>query len=506
MSDNKRIAVNTLIIYARMVITTIVSLIATRYILCELGQADYGLYNVVGGIVTMLNVVSIGMHMTTQRFINVEMGKGPSGNLNRIFNVCIVLHIGFALSVYIIALTVGLWYIYTVLNVLPQKLSDAVFIYFISTTVSAIGIINVPFQGLMSAFEKFKKIAIIDLLSNFMKVPLVILLVYWSGNKLLFYAIGVCFISLFSFSLYYSYCYRKFKDIVKWHLSREKYIYKEILVFNNYTSVGAVAYLSRTQGASMVINYFFGTIVNGAFAIVFQLESFIMMFVNNLGTASDPQITQSYASGNYGYTFSLVEKISKYSMFIMLLVIFSIGVELEFLLKLWLGTLPDGILVLSHWMLVSLLVRSINSSCGSIIQASGHVKWFQIISSVLLLLGLPISWLLYKWGMPPVAIIITFTVTDFISRMIYLWLMHRIIKFDVLHFSKNVFLPVIKVLCLLGIYLCFYKFIALPTDFMRFVGICLSCIFCVSLCLFVGMNNMERNAIFLYIKNRINIH
>ena len=170
MSDNKRIAVNTLIIYARMAVTTIISLIATRYVLLELGQADYGLYNVVGGIVTMLNVVSIGMYMTTQRFINVEMGKGPNGNLNKVFNVCIVLHIGFALSIFIIGLTVGLWYIYNILNVLPEKLSDAVLIYFISTTVSAIGIINIPFQGLMLAFEKFKKMAIIDLLSNFMKV------------------------------------------------------------------------------------------------------------------------------------------------------------------------------------------------------------------------------------------------------------------------------------------------------------------------------------------------
>lgn len=503
MNDNKRIAINTLIIYVRMAATTIISLIATRYVLRELGQDDYGLYNVVGGIVTMLNVVSVGMHMTTRRFINVEMGKGSDGNLNRIFNVCMVLHIGFALSVYVIALTVGLWYIYNVLNVLPEKLSDAVLIYFISTTVSAIGIINIPFQGLMSAFEKFKEMAIIDLLSTFMKVPLVILLVCCSDNHLLFYANGVCLISLFSFLLYYGYCHRKLVDVVKWHLPREKYIYKEILIFNNYTSIGSIAYLSRTQGASMVINYFFGTIVNGAFAIVFQIENFVMMFVNNLGTASDPQITQSYASGNYRHTFSLVEKISKYSMFIMILVTFLIGIELEFLLKLWLGILPEGILVLSRWMLVSLLIRSINSSCGSIIQASGHVKWFQIISSALLVLGLPISWVLYKWGMPPVAIIITFTITDFISRMIYLWLMHRIIKFDVSHFSKKVFLPVIKVLCLLGIYLCIYNSVMLQTDFMRIMGICLSCLFCGCTCLFVGMSRPERDTIFLYIKNKI---
>lgn len=503
MNSNKRIAVNTLIIYARMVVATIISLIVTRYVLRELGQADYGLYNVVGGVVAMLNVVSIGMHMTTRRFINVEMGKSLDGNLNRIFNVCIVLHIGFALSVYIIALTVGLWYIYNVLNVLPEKLSDAVLIYFISTTVSAIGIINIPFQGLMSAFERFKEMAIIDLLSNLMKIPLVVLLVYCSDDKLLFYANGVCLISLLSFFFYYGYCHRKFADIVKWNLSREKGVYKEILIFNNYTSVGAFAYLSRTQGASMIINYFFGTIVNGAFAIVFQIENFIMVFVNNLGTASDPQITQSYASGNYEHTFSLVEKISKYSMFIMILVTFSISVELEFLLKLWLGTLPEGILVLSRWMLLSLLVRSINSSCGSIIQASGHVKWFQIISSALLLLGLPISWLLYKWGMPPVAIIIAFTVTDFISRIIYLWLMQLIINFNVLHFSKKVFLPVIKILCLLGVYLYVYNFLMIQTDSMRVMGICLSFIFSVCACLFVGMNRLERNTILLYIKSKM---
>lgn len=504
MNENKRIAVNTLIIYLRMAAVTIISLITTRYVLRELGQSDYGLYNVVGGIVIMLNVISVGMHTTTRRFINVEMGKNSAGELNKIFNICLVLHIGFALSVYIIALTAGLWYIYNILNVSPEKLNDAVFVYFISTTVTAIGIFNIPFQGLMDAFERFKEMAFIDFFTNLLKIPLVVALVYWPGNNLRLYAIGICLMSLISFICYQGYCHRKLKDITKWHYCHDRRLYKEILVFNNYTSLGAVAFLSRIQGSTMLVNYFFGTIVNGAFAIAYQIENFIMMFVNNLGTASDPQITQSYAAGNYQRTFSLVEKISKYSMFIMLILTFSINIELEFLLTLWLGQVPEGTLILCRWMLISLLVRSINSACGSIIQASGRVKWFQIVSSALLVLGVPISWLLFLHGMPPVVIIIAFTVTDLLSRMSYLWLMHRIIRFDVLHFSKKVFLPLLKIMVLLGLYMYVYNYISPEGGVIRFIGVVISVMLCFFLCFFVGMDSHERNVIVTNLKSKMN--
>lgn len=502
MNENKRIVVNSLFIYLRMIIVTLISLITTRYVLRELGQSDYGLFNVVGGIVTMLNVISVGLHMTTRRYINVEMGKSLKGNLNKVFNICLVIHIVFALSVYLIALTIGLWYITNILNVVPEKMNDAVFIYFISTTVSAIGLINVPYQGLMSAFERFKEMAFIDLMTNLLKIPLVIGLICWSGNSLRFYAIGICLMSLISFICYQSYCLFRFKDITKWHFYHEFKIYKEILVFNNYTSLGAVAYLSRTQGATMIVNYFFGTLVNGAFAIAYQIENFMIMFVNNLGTASDPQITQSYTSGDYQRTFFLVERISKYSMFIMLVLTFTVNIELESLLTLWLGQVPDGALILCRWILISLLVRSINSACGSLVQASGHVKWFQILCSILLVIGLPVSWLLFEWGYPPVAIIIAFTITDFISRLGYLWLMYRIIKFDVVRFSVQVFFPFFKVIVLLGLYMYAYSYISLEGMDERLLGVIISGLICITLCLFVGTDSNEREVVLDYLKSR----
>lgn len=254
-SSNKRIAINTIIIYVRMILIAFIGLFTTRYVLQALGVEDYGLYNVVGGIVTMLTFISTAMITTTRRFINIEMGKKSGGNVNKVFNVCLVLHIGFAILAYLIALTIGLWYINNVLNVSANKIGDAKFIYFISTTVAAIGIINVPYQALMTAFEKFKSIAIIDFSTTLLKIPLVVLLIFYVGNCLRFYAIGVCVISAISFICYQVYCNKYFKETVKWNFCRDINKYKEILYFNNYTSLGAFAYLARSQGAALLVNY-----------------------------------------------------------------------------------------------------------------------------------------------------------------------------------------------------------------------------------------------------------
>lgn len=204
---------------------------------------------------------------------------------------------------------------------------------------------NVPYQGLLSAYEKFAQIAIIDFLTALFKVPLVIGLIYYPGNSLRFYAIGMCLMSLISFLLYTYACYKQYKPVVSLKFYKGLSLYKEILVFNNYTALGAFAYIGRSQGATMLINYFFGTIVNGAFAIAYQIENYVILLVNNLSTASEPQITQSYSSGDIKRTFNLAEKISKYSIIIMLIIIFPLNIELEFLLSLWLGQIPDNSLI-----------------------------------------------------------------------------------------------------------------------------------------------------------------
>lgn len=493
-NGNKRIAVNTAIIYVRMVVVTLIALCTTRYVLEALGVSDYGLFNVVGGLVSMLNIISIAMHTTTRRYINVEMGK-PNGDLNKVFNICFVLHVGFALFILFLAETIGLYYICHFLNVAPDKLNDAIFVFQFSTFVSVLGIINVPYQGLLDAYEKFGTMALIDFSTTLLKIPLVILLIHYSGNALRFYAVGVCSISFVSFVLYQYICHRQYSSIIKLKRVWDKKLYREILIFNNYTALGAASYLGRSQGATMLINYFFGTLVNGAFAIAYQVENFIIMFVNNLSTASDPQITQSYSSGDSNRTFYLVEKTSKYSILIMLLLIFPINVELEFLLTIWLGKIPEGTLLFCRWIFVSLFIRSLASGVPSIIQATGKVKGFQLIVSSLSLIGLPISFLFLYFGMSVEWVIIVFAAMDLVCRGLFLVLLKRLTGCNLVYFTRTVFLPVVYILLGLFIYIFGFSYLTITETSYHVLSLFVAIFYVTILSFFVGLTTNEKKVV-----------
>lgn len=494
IKSNKRIAINTLIIYIRMIAITVIGLLTTRYVLQALGVSDYGLYNVVAGLIAMINVVSTAMHTTTRRYINVEMGK-PNGNLNKIFNISLLLHIGFGLFVFFLAETIGLYYIYNYLNIESGKLNDALFVFQISTIISVIGLMNVPYQGLLSAYEKFTQIAIIDFLTALFKIPLVIGLVYFSGNSLRFYAVGMCIMSLFSFILYTYVCYKQYKPIVSLKFYKERSLYKEILIFNNYTALGAFAYIGRSQGATMLINFFYGTIVNGAFAIAYQIENYVIMLVNNLSTASEPQITQSYSSGDLKRTFNLAEKISKYSIIIMLVIIFPLNIELEFVLSLWLGQIPDNCLVFCRWILASLFIRSLAAGIPPIIQATGRVKWFQIIGSTLLIMGIPISLILFYYNLPAETVIIIFLLLDLGNKISNFWLLNKMIKFDLFHFIKTVYIPISYILVSLSIFAYIIHHVSYTHwETHIFVG-CISLMYVIVISYIFGFTKTEKELI-----------
>lgn len=496
MSENKikKIAVNTLIVYLRVFISIIVSLIATRYVLMALGQEQYGLFNVVGSIVTMLNVISVGMYTTTRRFLNVEMGKSNS-NVNKVFNISLRIHIAFAISVYLIALTIGLWYIYNILNVSEKLFSDALFVFFTTTTVSAIGIINIPFQGLLSAFEEFGTIAKVEISAILLRLPLVLILFIWPDISLRLYATGLSLISLLSSVLYYSYCRVKHYEIIKLNRYKDKTLYKSILIFNNYTSLGALGYISRSQGARMIINYFFGTMVNGAFAIVYQIEETFITLVNNLSVASDPQIIQSYSSGEKVHAFSMVRRISKYTMLVMLGLVFCFMIEFEFLIKLWLGKIPNGVMEPLIAIMIGLFVRSINSSCGTLVQASGKLKYFEISNTIFAIIGIPISILLFYFGFEPYVIVVVYTILDFLSRISYLLLMRKYINFRILQYFKESILPVMLIFILLVIYYRTYKFLNPFMESEKIIGIVISFFFYLIVTYIFALSSSERKSL-----------
>ena len=499
VNSNKVIAINTVIVYGRMIVTSIIGLITVRFVLQALGTSNYGLYNAVGGIVAMLNIICTAMQTTTRRYINVEMGR-PDGNMNKIFNISFILHLCFALFLLIIAETIGLHYIYNYLNIPSESFDDAVFVYQISTIVAIIGIINVPYQGLLNAFEKFGTLAIVDIITSLLKVPIIFGLVYYDGNSLRFYAVSMCLISFSSFVIYQIICYRQYREIVQFRYYKDISLYKEIICFNNYTALGAFSYIGRTQGSTMLVNYIFGTFVNGLFAIAYQIEGYLVMLISNLGTSFEPQITQTYSLGDYCRCYMLVGRITRYSILIMLIVVFPIILNLDYILYLWLGDFPEGVIVLCYWALVSLFVRSLTAGIPPLIIASGKIRAFQISTTVLMLIGIPVSYVFFLYGAPFQTIMIIMTILDLIQRFYLIILAKKETAIDLSTFLKDAYKSIIIIIPFFALYAC-VRFFLIRSKVDDFLHIILSTLYALGVVFIFGLSKEERKIIL----NKINI-
>lgn len=502
MNDNKLIYKNTVIIYVRMIIVTIVGLFSSRFVLQALGASDYGLYNVVGGLIAMLNFISTAMATTTRRFINVEMGK-TDGNLNKVFNISLLLHIGFAIFILLVAETVGLWYIYNMMNVAEGKFNDAMFVFQISTIVACIGIINVPYQSLIEANEQFGKAAVIDILTTFVKFGLVLLLLIYSGNSLRFYAISICVVTLFSFVMYHGVCFRQWRDTIRVKWYGKSPLYKEILVFNNYTALGAAVSIGKSQGCNLLVNFFFGTVVNAAFALAYQVESYVYMFVNKLTLAANPQVAKNYAGDNLEYAFSIVERNARLCILIMIMFFFPLFSEMNFVLSVWLKEVPENASLFCSLTLIYALVMSFSEGTNGYIQASGKIKWFQIIGSSFTLLNLPLGFLLFKLGFEAFWIIVSVIVTAAIYRIVSLLMMKKLLSFNLERYVRNAFIPPFIVIAVMAFIIILYKLIPISSFPMHILGIASIFLIDAIVVFFIGLGKDERIAVLHFVQTRV---
>ena len=502
VGSNRQIYKNTLIIYVRMLFVTFVGLFSSRFVLQALGASDYGLYNVVGGLIALFNILATAMSTTSRRFINVEMGK-DDGNLNKVFNICLLLHIVFAVLLLIIAETFGNWYVHNYLNVVDGKQRDAMFVFQFSTIIACVGIINIPYQSLIEAYEQFGKSAVIDIVSTAIKFTLVIVLLFYPGNALRFYAVLTCVVSLLSFVLYHFVCYRSWADVIKPRYYRGTSLYKEMFVFNNYIALGAAASVGKSQGSNMIVNYFFGTITNAAFAIAYQVENYVYMFVNKLTMASNPQIAINYSSDNMDRVYYLVEKNSRFCILIMMLFFFPLISEIDFLLRVWLGNVPEETVLLCTLTLILGLITSFSEGTNGYIQASGKVKWFLLTNSLFTLFNLPMSIVLFKMGFDAFWILLCFISTSILARVNSLYLMKKILKFDIWHYIRNAYIPPMVIIVIMTCVTMIYRSIPINSSFLHLLGIFGVLILTGVLVCFVGLTKTERISLMKFLAKNV---
>lgn len=494
MNDNKKVAINSVIIFIRLLISSIISLIVSRIVFDALGVSDYGLYNVVGGIVIMLNVFNGAMASTTYRYIAFELGKGTIGQPNKVFNISLAIHICFVIFIIIIGATIGELYINNYLNVAEGKLPDAKFVFRVSIATASLATLFVPYQGLLVAYEKFSTTAIVDISSQFAKLAAIIFLLQIFQNKIRMYSIIMFGTTFLACLFYFIYCARNYMSVIKFKIYKDFKLYKEMISFAGWTLFGAIANAGKTQGSAIIMNLFFGTLINAAFAIASQVENFILTFARTLNNAAIPQITKNFSGGNLERSVKITSYISKYTFLLMALVVFPIILEMDFLLNLWLKDVPEGAAAFSQLMILGALLGSLGEGIPALINATGKIKIYQIVVNTILLIGLPITYVLYKFGFNPVTISIVYCIISGLNGFVKLYLLYRIIEFDLIVFIKTSYLKILFVSIPLVVFYLFYN----PSNFSfadHFIGLFFSEVFLFSVILIFGLDKKERDNI-----------
>ena len=338
--ENKRIAKNTILLYFRMLLTIFVGLYTSRVVLSSLGLNDYGIYNVVGGIIIILSFLNGAMASSTQRYMNVELGKNDIETLNNVYSTSVLIHSGVAFAVLILAETIGLWFLNSYIIIPTERAFAANWVYQFSVASFIINIFCVPYNATIIAHEKMSAFAYISIIEVVIKLFAAMLISYAPFDKLIFYSLLLFIGSIIIQLAYGYYCHYHFSECSFKKLRINTTLLKNMLSFSFWTIFGNLAYIFHTQGIAIVINLFFGTIVNAAQGISNQVNSIVNGFVQNFMTAMKPQVVKNYAAGNFTELQNLILSGSRFSFFLVSIFAIPIIIETPYLLSLWLKEVP----------------------------------------------------------------------------------------------------------------------------------------------------------------------
>ena len=398
--NNRRIAKNTLMLYVRMILTMAISLYTSRVVLATLGVDDFGIYNVVGGVVAMFAFINNAMATSTQRYLSFEIAGNNPVALQRTFNAALVLHIGIALSVVLLAETLGLWYLNEKMIIPPDRMVAARWVYHFAVASFAVTIIQVPYTAAIFAHERMNLFAYISLLDVVLKLVIVFLLTQERFDALKLYALLMFIVTLLVALVYRHYVKRSYQESrFKWTLDIP--LYKTLISYSGWNLFGSMAGVFMGQGINLLLNLFFGTAINAARGIAFQVNNAVNGFVLNIQAAMNPQIVKSYAVDDRGYMHQLIIRSSKYSFFLLFFLEWPLLLEADLVLQVWLKEVPPYAVLFTRLVLVNTLIDCVSGSLMTATQATGRIKTYQAVVGSLLMANLPIAYLFLKAGYPP---------------------------------------------------------------------------------------------------------
>ena len=490
-ANNKRIAKNTLLLYVRMLFGMLVSLYTSRVILQTLGVEDYGVYNVVGGVISMFTFLNGAMSSATSRYITFEIGKGNIEQLKKVFSTSLQIHAVIALLIVILGETVGLWFLMNELVIPEGRMDAAMWVYQCSIVSCVVGIMSVPYNADIIAHEKMSAFAYISVLEIISKLAIVYLLVVLPFDKLKVYAVLVLMVGLLIRYIYTRYCHKHFEESHYIHRI-DKPLLKEMSSFAGWSFWGNLASILYTQGLNMMLNIFFGPVVNAARGIATQIQGVVQQFVGNFQMALNPQITKTYAAGELQKMHSLMFRSARFSFMLLFFLSLPILLETNYILTLWLGIVLENTVIFARIIIAISLIYTIANPCVIANQATGKVKVYQAVVGGLLLLILPISYIVLKMGAPAYSVFIVHFCVESVAQFARMYMLRNMIDLPLLSYVKNIYLPIMGVV-LLSVVLPMLVYNNMQEGIIRLLAVGMTCVVSVAMTsLFIGMTRSER--------------
>lgn len=490
-ANNKRIAKNTLLLYVRMLFMMAISLFTSRVILGTLGVEDYGIQNVVGGIVAMFGFLNGSMSSATQRYITFALGKGDKDRLQTVFCTALQIHALIAVIIVLLGETVGLWFLYNKMQLPADRMNAAFWVLQCSIVSTVVMIVSVPYNACIIAHEKMSAFAYISVLEAVLKLVIVYLLLVFPFDKLIVLAVLTLIVQLFIRFCYSIYCHRHFEE-TKYRHVWDKTLFKEMNGFAVWSLWGNLSVVLYTQGLNMILNVFFGPVVNAARAIAVQVQGAVQQFVGNFQMALNPQITKNYASGNLEQMHSLMFRSARFSFLLLFFLSLPVLLETKFILTLWLKTVPDNAVIFTQIMICISLIYTTANPCVIANQATGKVKVYQMVVGGILLTILPISYIVLKLGAPAYSVFIVHFCVESVAQFTRMYMLRKLINLPVRQYLHNIYFPIAATVAV-AIILPTIIHVQLDNGWMRFIAVGFAGVVSVGAsAFFIGFTKNER--------------
>lgn len=501
-ANNKRIAKNTLMLYVRMLFLMVVQLYTSRVILKVLGVEDFGIYNIVGGIVVAFSFLNSALASATQRYLNYELGTGDLEKLRHVFSSSIYAHILIIICIFILSETIGLWFINIKLNLPHERMDAALWTYQLSILIFCINIVKAPFHAVIIASERMDFYAWLSIIEAVLKLITVYILVFVSYDKLIVYSALLVVVNLSIVLCYITYCRRK-HVYVRSSLVFNRKLIREIFNFSTWSCYGNLSNVVSSQGLNFVLNIFFSVVANAAMGIANQVSSAIGGFITNFQTAVNPQLIKLYASKNIEEMVTLIHRSSKFSFFLYAIIVFPLLINTEYILELWLGEVPVYAVLFCQLILIDQVFLAASGSLWVSAQATGVIKPYMLVVGTLNIISLPLAYIFMRLGYNAGMVLIAKIIMDLLTYIYRIWFLKVHIGMSVCDYLKNVIRPVLLIICISFVLYRIFGYITIVNLWMLILNVGI-CVFLMSLlCFTMGLTKKEREYCINIIRNKI---